>query len=146
MSPKDARCGLPMTHGHHQKKKVMKAVETYTSNESSDDEFLAQSNGHLRVKNVRKGNSLNVTQSIGLDIIQERVSQLEKELEAANELTCPSTSRTLFSGLRVSIHGKQVASLLARFLLTAQGMGASGLFVCPGPARGLKNVKPVMSA
>ena len=51
-------------------------------------------------------------------------------------LACPSTSRTLFSGLRVSTHGKQVASLLARFLLTAQGMGASGLFVCPGPARG----------
>ena len=51
-------------------------------------------------------------------------------------LACPSTSRTLFSGLRVSTHGKQVASLLARFLLTAQGMGVSGLFVCPGPARG----------
>ena len=52
-------------------------------------------------------------------------------------LACPSTSRTLFSGLQVvSTHGKQVASLLARFLLTAQGMGASGLFVCPGPARG----------
>ena len=86
MSPKDARCALPMTHGHRQKKKVMKAGETYTSSESSDDEFLAQSIGHLRVKNVRKGNSLNVTQSIGLDIIQERVSQLEKELKAANEL------------------------------------------------------------
>ena len=52
-------------------------------------------------------------------------------------LACPSTSRTLFSGLRVSTHGKQVASLLARFLLTAQGMGVSGLFVCPGPARGV---------
>ena len=86
MSPKDARYSLPMTHGHHQKKKVMKAEETYTSSESSDDEFLAQSIGHLRVKNVRKGNSLNVTQSIGIDIIQERVSQLEKELKAANEL------------------------------------------------------------
>ena len=45
-------------------------------------------------------------------------------------LACPSTSKTLFSGLLVSTHGKQVASLLARFLLTAQGMGASGLFVC----------------
>ena len=86
MSPKDARYSLPMTHGHHHQKKVMKAEETYTSSESSDDEFLAQSIGHLRVKNVRKGNSLNVTQSIGIDIIQERVSQLEKELKAANEL------------------------------------------------------------
>ena len=57
-------------------------------------------------------------------------------------LACPSTSRTLFSGLRVSTHGKQVASLLARFLLTAQGMGASGLFVFPGPARGISPLCP----
>ena len=35
------------------------------------------------------------------------------------------------------IHPRQTGgTLLARFLLTAQGMWASGLFVCPGPARG----------
>ena len=38
-------------------------------------------------------------------------------------LTCPSTSRTLFSGLRVSTHGKQVAPYSVRFLLTSQEGG-----------------------
>ena len=32
-------------------------------------------------------------------------------------------------GTRVAAHGKRAASLLARFLLTAQGAGASGLLV-----------------
>ena len=39
-------------------------------------------------------------------------------------------------GTRVAAHGKRAAPLLARFLLTAQGAGASGLFSAPGPARG----------
>ena len=38
-------------------------------------------------------------------------------------LACPSTSRTLFSGLRVSTHGKQVAPYSVRFLLTLQEGG-----------------------
>ena len=38
-------------------------------------------------------------------------------------LACPSTSRTLFSGLRVSTHGKQVAPYSVRFLLTSQEGG-----------------------
>ena len=38
-------------------------------------------------------------------------------------LTCPSTFRNLFSGLRVSTHGKQVAPYSVRFLLTSQKGG-----------------------
>ena len=34
-------------------------------------------------------------------------------------------------GTRVAAHGKRAAPLLARFLLTAQGAGASGLFSQP---------------
>ena len=85
ISPKDTRYSLLMTHGH-QKKMVMKAKKTYTSSESSDDESLAQSIGHLRVKTVRKANSFNGIQSIAIDIIHKRVTQLEKELKAAKEL------------------------------------------------------------
>ena len=52
-------------------------------------------------------------------------------------LTCPSTSRTLFSGLRVSTHGKQVAPYSVRFLLTSQEGGRRANST-PGPARGEK--------
>ena len=49
-SPTDKMYAFPRTHDHRQKKRVMKAEEIYASSESSDDEFLAQSVGHLRVK------------------------------------------------------------------------------------------------
>ena len=49
-------------------------------------------------------------------------------------LACPSTSRILFSGLRVSTHGKQVAPYSVRFLLTSQEGGRRANST-PGPAR-----------
>ena len=45
---------FPRTHNHRQKKRIMKAEMIYSSSESSDDEFLAQSVGHLRVKAVKE--------------------------------------------------------------------------------------------
>ena len=50
-------------------------------------------------------------------------------------LACPSTSRTLFSGLRVYTHGKQVAPYYVRFLLTSQE-GGRWAYSIPGPTRG----------
>ena len=85
-SPTDERYAHPKTHGQYQKKRVMKAEETYYSSDSSDEEFLTQSVGHLRVKNVRKSNGLNENQSIEIGNMQERVTQLEKEITAAKEL------------------------------------------------------------
>ena len=42
-------------------------------------------------------------------------------------------------GTRVAAHGKRAAPLLARFLLTAQGAGASGLFSQPRVRHGAVN-------
>ena len=43
-------------------------------------------------------------------------------------------------GTRVAAHGKRAAPLLARFLLTAQGAGASGLFSQPRVRHGAPGV------
>ena len=58
-SPTDKLFAFPSTHDHRQKKRIMKAEEIYSSSEGSDDEYLAQSVCHLRVKAVKKSNSLN---------------------------------------------------------------------------------------
>ena len=52
---------LPRAHEHHQKKRVMKAEKMYStcsSSERSDDEVLAKSIGHLRVKTVKKSDKI----------------------------------------------------------------------------------------
>ena len=54
MSPTDKVYEFPRTHNHRQKKRIMKAEMIYSISESSDDEFLAQSVGHLRVKAVKE--------------------------------------------------------------------------------------------
>ena len=46
-------------------------------------------------------------------------------------------------GTRVAAHGKRAAPLLARFLLTAQGAGASGLFSQPRVRHGVEDVDTV---
>ena len=85
-SPTDEMYALPRTHGHHQKRKVMKAEKTYCSSESSDDEFLAKSIGHLRVKTVKKSDSLNEFPITEISMLHERVTELGKELETAKEV------------------------------------------------------------
>ena len=86
MSPTDKMYAFPMTHGHRQKKRIMKAEEIYSSSEGSDDEFIAQSVGHLRVKAVKKSNSLNKFPSEEINTLHERVAELGKELETAKEV------------------------------------------------------------
>ena len=44
-------------------------------------------------------------------------------------------------GTRVAAHGKRAAPLLARFLLTAQGAGASGLFSQPRVRHGAVSIR-----
>ena len=80
------RYAFPRTHDHHQKKRIMKAEEVYSSSEGSDDEFLAQSVGHLRVKAVKKSNSLNKFHSEEISMLHEQVTELGKELETAKEV------------------------------------------------------------
>ena len=77
---------LPRTHEHHQKKRVMKAEKTYSSSESSEDEFLAKSIGHLRVKTVKKSDSLSESPQTEISMLHERVTELGKELETAKEV------------------------------------------------------------
>ena len=77
---------FPRTRDHRQKKRVMKAEEIYSSSESSDDEFLAQSVGHLRVKTVKKSNSLNKSHSEEISMLHEQVAELGKQLETAKEV------------------------------------------------------------
>ena len=48
-------------------------------------------------------------------------------------------------GTRVAAHGKRAAPLLARFLLTAQGAGASGLFSQPRVRHGAFIIEAVFS-
>ena len=86
MSPTYEMYALPRTYGHHQKRKVMKAEKTYSSSESSDDEFLAKSIGHLRVKTVKKSDSLNEFPQTEMSMLYERVTELEKELKTAKEV------------------------------------------------------------
>ena len=57
----------------------------------------------------------------------------------AEVMCCMSTTQSPGSSLqetRVAAHGKQAAPLLARFLLTAQGAGASSQFSQPGSGTG----------
>ena len=74
---------FPSTHDHCQKKRVIKAEKIYSSSESSDNDFLAQSVGHLRVKTVKKSNSLNKFHSEEISMLHERVAELGKELKTA---------------------------------------------------------------
>ena len=85
-SPTDEMYALPRTHGYHQKRKVVKAEKTYSSSESSDDEFLAKSIGHLRVKTVKKSDSLNELPQTEISILHEQVTELGKELETTKEV------------------------------------------------------------
>ena len=85
-SPTDEMYVLPRTHDHHQKKRVMKAEKTYSSSESSEDEFLATSFGHLRVKTVKKSDSLSEFPQTAISTLHERVTELGKELETAKEV------------------------------------------------------------
>ena len=85
-SPTDKMYAFPRTHDHRQKKGVMKAEEIYASSESSDDDFLAQSVGHLRVKTVKKSNSLNKFHSEEISMLLEQVAEFGKELETAKEV------------------------------------------------------------
>ena len=85
-SPTYEMYALPRAHGHHQKKRVMKAEKTYSSSESSDDEFLAKSIGHLRVKTVKKSDSFYEFPQTEISILNERVTELGKELETAKEV------------------------------------------------------------
>ena len=64
----------------------MKAEKTYSSSESSDDEFLAKSIGHLRVKTVKKSDSLNEFPQTEMSMLHERVTELGKELETAKKV------------------------------------------------------------
>ena len=48
-------------------------------------------------------------------------------------------------GTRVAAHSKQAAPLLARFLLTAQGAGASGLFSQPRVRHGAPEITEMLS-
>ena len=77
---------LPRTHEHHKKNRVMKAEKTYSSCESSEDEFLAKSIGHLRVKTVKKSNSLSEFPQTEIGMLHKRATELGKELETAKEV------------------------------------------------------------
>ena len=77
---------FPRTRDHRQKKRIIKAEEIYSISESSDDEFVAQSVGHLRVNAVKKWNSLNKFPSEEISTLHERVAKLGKELETAQEV------------------------------------------------------------
>ena len=85
-SPTDKMYAFPRTHDHRQKRRIMKAEEIYSSSENSDDEFLAQSVGYLRVKTVKKSNSLNKIHSEEISMLHELVAELGKELETAKEV------------------------------------------------------------
>ena len=69
---------FPRTHDHRQKKRVLKAEDIYSSSESSDDEFLAQSVGLLRAKAVKISNSLNKLPAEEISTVYERVTELGK--------------------------------------------------------------------
>ena len=77
---------LPRTHERHQKKRVMKAEKTYSYSESSENEFLAKSIGHLRLKTVKKSDSLSECSQSEISMLHERVTELGKELETAKEV------------------------------------------------------------
>ena len=72
--------------------------------------------------------------------LKNDVEYMKSDLAESNEtVACPSTSRTLFSGLQVSTHGKQVAPYSVRFLLASQE-GGRRAYSTPGPARGFKGL------
>ena len=85
-NPTDKMYAFPRTHDHRQKKRIMKAEEINSSSEDSDDEFLAQSVGHLRVKAAKKSNSLSKFPSEEISMLHERVAEFGKELETAKEV------------------------------------------------------------
>ena len=58
--------------------------------------------------------------------------------DTLNHAQSPGSS---LPGTRVAAHGKRAAPLLARFLLTAQGAGASGLFSQPRVRHGALGVQ-----
>ena len=83
---------------------------------------------------ARHGSRLTVSSLHGLHVYTESEAK-EVCWNTWRSLACPSTSRTLFSGLRVSPHGKQVAPLF-RQVLTDFARGGRRANSSPGPARG----------
>ena len=71
---------------------------------------------------ARHGSRLTLSSLHGLHVYTESEAK-EVCWHMWRSLACPSTSRTLFSGLRVSTHGKQVAPYSVRFLLISQEGG-----------------------
>ena len=85
MSQKGANLSQSRMNMRHPQKKIKRTEESYFSDESSDDGFIAQSVGHLRINAVRTSNNLKI-QANENSIIEERLSQLENELKAAKLL------------------------------------------------------------
>ena len=83
---------------------------------------------------ARHGSRLTVSSLHGLHVYTESEAK-EVCWFTWRSLECPSTSRTLFSGLRVSAHGKQVAPLFGQ-VLTDFARGGRRANSSPGPARG----------
>ena len=66
---------------------MKKAEETNSSSEmSSEDEFLAQSAAHMRIKTVKKATGLNEASPMEIGMLQEQVTELEKQLESAKQM------------------------------------------------------------
>ena len=84
MSQKGANFRQSRMNKRHPQK-IKRTEESYSSDESSDDGFIAQSVGHLRINAIRTSNNLKI-QANENSIIEERVSQLENELKAAKLL------------------------------------------------------------
>ena len=83
---------------------------------------------------ARHGSRLTVSSRHGLHVYTESEAK-EVCWFTWRSLECPSTPRTLFSGLRVSAHGKQVAPLFGQ-VLTDFARGGRRANSSPGPARG----------
>ena len=86
---------------------------------------------------ARHGSRLTVSSLHGLHVYTESEAK-EVCWFTWRSLECPSTSRTLFSGLRVSAHGKQVAPLFGQ-VLTDFARGGRRANSSPGPARAIWN-------
>ena len=63
------------------------------SDTSSDEEFLEKSIGHLKVKTVKKSNSVREVPSIQINLLHERVTELEKALASAKDVIQNLVSR-----------------------------------------------------
>ena len=63
------------------------------SDTSRDDESLAKSVGHLRAKTVKKSNSVHEIPFIHINLLHERVTELEKMLASAKDVIQNLVSR-----------------------------------------------------